>query len=47
MVVTIYKGQCEILVEGWCSGAILGSQTVVNGHQSESGYYILSKLTFV
>lgn len=46
MVVSIYKGQCEILVEeGWYSSAITGGfQTVVNRRRSESRYYFLSKL---
>jgi len=41
MVGTIYRGPCEMLVEGWCSRATRGEP---NRHQSESGYYLLSKL---
>lgn len=40
----LYTKDSEILVEGWYSSAISGDQTGVDGHQSESGYYLLSKL---
>lgn len=33
MVVSIYKGQCEILVEGWYSSAITRGSNSVNRHQ--------------